>query len=73
VDGLARQGLVESAATGDPARLRLTESGREALVELAAVAKAAEADAEAGLDFGERQLLKQLLRRVIRDADPRLP
>jgi hypothetical protein len=52
---------------------RLTAAGRALLIELSAVAKAAEAEAEEGLDYGEQQLLKHLLRQVIRRTDPRLP
>ena len=35
-----------------------------------AAAKAAEADTEIGLDFSESQMLKHLLRRVIRNTTP---
>jgi 3-hydroxy-9,10-secoandrosta-1,3,5(10)-triene-9,17-dione monooxygenase reductase component len=74
VSALARRGLAMVDMPGDEqAPVQLTESGRNAVIELAVVAKAAEADAEEGLDYGERQLLKQLLRRLISQPDLRLP
>ena len=74
VTGLAQRGLVGVDGPADrQARVRLTEDGRRVLIELTAVAKAAEADAEERLDFGERQLLKYLPRQVIRATDARLP
>jgi 3-hydroxy-9,10-secoandrosta-1,3,5(10)-triene-9,17-dione monooxygenase reductase component len=74
VESLARRGLVQAdAATIEQAPVRLTEAGRTALVELSAIAKAAEADAEEELDYAERQLLKQLLRRLIRNSETILP
>jgi 3-hydroxy-9,10-secoandrosta-1,3,5(10)-triene-9,17-dione monooxygenase reductase component len=58
----------------DPhARVTLTETGRRVVIELVAVAKATEEHAERNLGFGEAQLLKCALRRVIRDTDPGLP
>lgn len=50
-------------------RLSLTEHGRLTIIELMAAAKAAEADAEMGLEFGESQILKHLLKRVIRSTN----
>ena len=44
--------------------LSLTEQGRQSLIRLVAMLKAAEADALAGLDPSEVQILKQLLRKV---------
>jgi 3-hydroxy-9,10-secoandrosta-1,3,5(10)-triene-9,17-dione monooxygenase reductase component len=70
VASLADSGLVRSGAAVDGDAIQLTATGRTTLIELAAIAKAAEADAEEGLDYGERQLLKQLLRRLIRETDP---
>jgi len=61
---LERRELLQ--CTGD--RLKLTDLGRRAMIELFAIAKSAEADAESELDFAESQLLKQLLRRVIRST-----
>jgi hypothetical protein len=51
-------------------RLSLTEAGRHTIIELMAAAKAAEADSEIGLDFSESQMLKYLLKRVIRNTIP---
>jgi 3-hydroxy-9,10-secoandrosta-1,3,5(10)-triene-9,17-dione monooxygenase reductase component len=48
--------------------LSLTPAGRHTVIELMAVAKAAEADTELGLDFVESQMLKHLLKRVIRNT-----
>lgn len=47
-------------------RLKLTAAGRDLEIRLLAVAKLAEAAAESALDYGEVQLLKQLLKRVVR-------
>ncbi len=49
-------------------RLELTEAGRRAMIEFFAIAKSAESDAQSELDLAESQLLKQLLRRVIRST-----
>jgi 3-hydroxy-9,10-secoandrosta-1,3,5(10)-triene-9,17-dione monooxygenase reductase component len=58
----------------DPhARVQLTESGKRIVLELVAVAKAAESDAERNLGYGEIQLLKRALRSIIRDTDPGSP
>jgi 3-hydroxy-9,10-secoandrosta-1,3,5(10)-triene-9,17-dione monooxygenase reductase component len=58
----------------DPqARVTLTETGRRVVIELVAVAKAAESHAERNLGFEETQLLKQALRTIIRETDPGLP
>ncbi|MDB5969914.1 MAG: hypothetical protein JWQ90_2364 [Hydrocarboniphaga sp.] len=69
IAGLAGRGLL---VRGD-GRLSLTDSGRRAMIELFAVAKSAESDAESELDYSESQLLKQLLRRVIRSTSRGLP
>ena len=49
-------------------RLSLTPAARQTIIELMAAAKAAEADTELGLDYSESQMLKHLLRRVIRNT-----
>ncbi len=68
VTTLATQGLVSV----DSDRVRLTQAGRHAIIELIAMLKSAEADALEGLDASEIHMLKQLLRRVSRNrqADP---
>ena len=58
----------------DPhARVTLTEAGKRVVLELVAVAKAAESDAERNLGYGETQLLKKALRGIIRETDPGPP
>jgi 3-hydroxy-9,10-secoandrosta-1,3,5(10)-triene-9,17-dione monooxygenase reductase component len=53
--------------------LRLTDVGRRNMIELLAVAKGAEADAESELNYSETRQLKQLLRRLLRRAGSTLP
>ncbi len=48
--------------------LSLTQGGRQTTIELMAAAKAAESDTEIGLDYSESQMLKHLLKRVIRST-----
>lgn len=68
---LAALGFVEVAGGHDPgANVILTDRGRETVVELVALAKAFEADAERSLGRGETLLLKSALRRIIRDSQP---
>jgi 3-hydroxy-9,10-secoandrosta-1,3,5(10)-triene-9,17-dione monooxygenase reductase component len=58
----------------DPhARVTLTDVGKRVVLELVAVAKAAESDAERSLGYGETQLLKKALRGIIRETDPGSP
>jgi 3-hydroxy-9,10-secoandrosta-1,3,5(10)-triene-9,17-dione monooxygenase reductase component len=58
----------------DPhARVTLTENGKRVVLELVAVAKATESDAERSLGYGETQLLKRALRGIIRETDPGSP
>jgi hypothetical protein len=47
--------------------------GKRVVLELVAVAKAAESDAERSLGYGETQLLKKALRGIIRETDPGPP
>ena len=47
-------------------RLELTEKGQKLLIESAVVAKAIEEDAQKELDFSETQILRQLLKRLVR-------
>ncbi|MET0378431.1 MAG: flavin reductase family protein [Spongiibacteraceae bacterium] len=53
--------------------LSMTPAGREIAIELIAVSKAAEADLLNPLEYGETQLLKQLLRRMVRAGHGNLP
>jgi len=48
----------------------LTDPGRQAIIEIIAMLKSAEADALEGFDFSEIHLLKQLLRRIVEKDDP---
>ena len=58
----------------DPhAQVTLTEAGKRVVLELVAVAKAAESDAERNLGYGETQQLKKALRGIIRETDPGSP
>lgn len=71
---LAAAGLVALQGGHDPgARVALSDRGRAIVVELVASAKAAEAHAERNLGPGETQLLKNSLRKLIRDTDPGPP
>jgi 3-hydroxy-9,10-secoandrosta-1,3,5(10)-triene-9,17-dione monooxygenase reductase component len=54
-------------------RVHFTDQGRRFAIELLAFAKAAETSAEQGLNFEEAQLLKMLLKRVIRSTGSELP
>jgi len=51
----------------------LTDLGKRVVLELVAVAKAAESDAERSLGYGETQQLKRALRGIIRETDPGPP
>jgi 3-hydroxy-9,10-secoandrosta-1,3,5(10)-triene-9,17-dione monooxygenase reductase component len=59
---LCRRGLLAER----DGRLKLTPEGRDLEIRLLAVAKLAEATAESALDYSEVQLLKQLLKRIVR-------
>lgn len=71
---LAAGGFVHLQGTYDPGtRVMLTDKGRHTVIELVAAAKAVESHAERNLGFGETQLLKRALNRIIRDSDPGRP
>ncbi|SCU90741.1 conserved hypothetical protein [Cupriavidus necator] len=61
-DGSEREGVV-----------RFTDTGRSYAIELLAISKAAESDAERDLDYREAQVMKLLLRRVIQTTASMLP
>lgn len=66
IAGLAARGLVSySEPLCNDSRVELTPAGRQGLIEIIAILKAAEADALEGFDFSEIHLLKQLLRRIV--------
>jgi len=71
---LTAGGYARLQGSYDPhASVQLTDSGRHIVLELVAVAKAAESDAERNLGYGETQLLKRALRSIIRATDPGAP
>ena len=66
IASLAKRGLVKvEEPIRNDSRVTLTPAGRQGLIEIIAILKAAEADALEGLDFSEVQLLKQLLQRIV--------
>jgi 3-hydroxy-9,10-secoandrosta-1,3,5(10)-triene-9,17-dione monooxygenase reductase component len=68
---LALVGLVTLTGGHDPdASVNLSDHGRAVVLELVAAAKALEAHAERNLGLGETQLLKNMLRKIIRDTEP---
>jgi 3-hydroxy-9,10-secoandrosta-1,3,5(10)-triene-9,17-dione monooxygenase reductase component len=70
VANLAANGFVLLHGAYDPqVRVSLTESGRQTVIELVAAGKASEDHATRNLETGEQLLLKQALRRLIRDTD----
>jgi hypothetical protein len=68
VASLQQRGFVTLSGEGTDAAVTLTDRGRQTLIELAAITKAIEEDAEGGLDYAEAQLFKQLLTRLIRST-----
>ena len=75
VDALARRALVQpspGASTAAP-RFSMGEIGRRAMLELAAVSKAVEEDAMHQIDYSEAHLLRNLLKRVIRNTARGVP
>jgi 3-hydroxy-9,10-secoandrosta-1,3,5(10)-triene-9,17-dione monooxygenase reductase component len=74
VASLTAGGFARLHGSYDPhARVTLTDTGKRVVLELVAVAKATESDAERSLGYGETQLLKRALRGIIRETDPGLP
>jgi 3-hydroxy-9,10-secoandrosta-1,3,5(10)-triene-9,17-dione monooxygenase reductase component len=71
---LATLGLitVEQQSSAEQ-RLVLTESGRQTVIELLAVAQAASVEGESALDPSESRVLRQLLATVIQSTDPGIP
>ncbi|MGE0384185.1 MAG: flavin reductase [Gammaproteobacteria bacterium] len=69
-EALAARGLIRREAGPEGATLWLTEAGRRAVIEIVAMTKAIESHAENCLDYGEIQLFKQLLRKIIRSTAP---
>ena len=70
---LAAAGLAELRGYDPHVRVKLTEAGRRALIELVAAAKAAEAHAERNLGTAEIRVLKRALHAIISETDPGAP
>jgi 3-hydroxy-9,10-secoandrosta-1,3,5(10)-triene-9,17-dione monooxygenase reductase component len=71
---LTAAGFADLHGSYDPhARVKLTETGRRAVIELVAAAKAAEDHAERNLGTAEVRILKRALRAIIRETDPGAP
>jgi 3-hydroxy-9,10-secoandrosta-1,3,5(10)-triene-9,17-dione monooxygenase reductase component len=71
---LARRGFVAyDVAAAERGRVRLTDQGRRAIVELVAVSKAVEEDALQQIEYSESHMLKHLLKRVIRNTAQDIP
>lgn len=70
---LAERGFVACSGEGAAMRASLSEHGRRAMLELAAVSKAVEEDAMQQIDFSEAHLLRNLLKRVVRNTAQGVP
>ncbi|SAL82122.1 flavin reductase domain-containing protein [Caballeronia choica] len=68
-----RELVALEAGDGGETVVRFTEAGRRYAIELLAIAKAAESDAERDLDYREAQVMTLLLKRVIRSTAATLP
>lgn len=75
IDALVRRALVLSkpAADGATPCISMSDSGRRVMLELAAVSKAAEEDALQQIDYSEAHLLRNLLKRLIRNTAQGVP
>ena len=75
IDTLVRRALVQSkpAADGATPCISMSDSGRRVMLELAAVSKAAEEDALQQIDYSEAHLLRNLLKRLIRNTAHGVP
>jgi 3-hydroxy-9,10-secoandrosta-1,3,5(10)-triene-9,17-dione monooxygenase reductase component len=71
---LVERGLVSLDRHGSKdAVVQFTDAGRRYAIELLAIAKAAQSDAEENLDYREAQVMTLLLKRVIRSTASALP
>ncbi|MGE6493124.1 flavin reductase [Cupriavidus metallidurans] len=73
---LAEHGLVVLDADREresESMVRFTDAGRSYAIQLLAIGKAAESDAEQDLDYRETQVVKLLLKRIIRTTGAMLP
>lgn len=73
VQSLAGRGLIRLSDEEPDPLLWLTPQGRQLMIELTAVAKAVEAEAEQQFDADEIRLLKQLLKQLLSRADHAAP
>ena len=71
---LLERNLIETPAVPESGDLlSLSAAGRQTMIELLAIGKAAEASAFEEFDFSEAQMFKEALRRLIRKSDPGMP
>jgi len=68
---LTQRGLAKACAS-QPGAWMLDDAGTRAMLEMAAISKAAEEDALQQIDYSETHLLKHLLKRVIRNTSREL-
>ncbi|WP_218508206.1 flavin reductase [Variovorax sp. dw_308] len=73
IQALVDQGLIRVEGQGQDRTVHFTQEGRSYAIELLALGKSAESDAEGELDYREAQVLKLLLKRVIRSTSDGLP
>ena len=75
IDALARRALVQhgAPANGASSRIAISAAGRQVMLEMAAVSKAAEEDALQQIDYSETHLLRNLLKRLIRNTAQGVP
>ena len=73
IQKLVERGLVALETGGGENVVRFTEAGRRYAIELLAIAKAAESDAERDFDYREVQVMTLLLKRAIRSTAAALP
>ena len=75
IDALARRALVQRGAqfNGTAPRIAISDAGRQVMLEMAAISKAAEEDALQQIDYSETHLLRNLLKRVIRNTAQGVP
>jgi 3-hydroxy-9,10-secoandrosta-1,3,5(10)-triene-9,17-dione monooxygenase reductase component len=74
IAGLLRRQMVEIATpAASEELLSVSATGHHTMLELLAIGKSAEADATEDFDYAETQMFKELLRRLIRKADPGIP
>ncbi|WP_372524559.1 flavin reductase [Piscinibacter sp.] len=75
IEALARRALVQRSAQANDAspRIAISDAGRQVMLEMAAISKAAEEDALQQIDYSETHLLRNLLKRLIRNTAQGVP